>query len=205
MSGKAFSLKDLRGKFTLIYFYPKDDTPGCTIEAKGFNSALSKFAKLKTKVVGISGGDEKSKTKFCKKYGLKFTLLSDPEFKVAKAFGSFGPKVFMGRKYQGIFRNTYLLNEKQEVVKVFESVKPDTHPEEVLAFIATFGKENLRAEKQNERTSKPKNTERKSVAKKVVSKKSSSSGKSVASQKPRKGSGMRKKKVARASSKRASA
>lgn len=136
-----FSLKDQAGvlrslsqfseRFLILYFYPKDDTPGCTIEARGFNKELERLKKLGAQVVGVSGGDETSKDKFCKKHGLLFTLLADVKFELAKKFGAFGPKMFMGRSFEGVLRSTFILNEHREVVKVFRDVKPDGHAEEV--------------------------------------------------------------------------
>ena len=140
-----FSLKDFRGhthpgklgksEFLVVYFYPKDDTPGCTIEAKEFSKALPKFKSRNVHVYGISGGTEESKEKFCGKYGLKVTLLNDPEFEVAKAFGAFGKKTFMGRTYTGVLRKTFILDQHHRVLKVFDKVKPAGHPDEVLEAI----------------------------------------------------------------------
>lgn len=146
MEGKKapdFRLKDKDGKvhqlsnsnFFVIYFYPKDNTPGCTIEANQFNSKLKEFEKLDVQIIGISGGDEKSKTKFCEKHGLKILLLSDTDFAVSKKFGVYGEKLFMGRKYMGINRVTFILDRKRKVIKIFEKVKPAAHAEEVLEFI----------------------------------------------------------------------
>ena len=134
-NGKNHTLKDLMGEYTVIFFYPKDDTPGCTIESKGFSKALNKFRKLNISVVGISGGDEKTKTKFCKKHGIKTLLLSDTDFKIAKKYSSYGDKVFMGRKYKGILRKTFILNSAQKVVKIFDKVTPESHPKEVLDYL----------------------------------------------------------------------
>ena len=134
--GTLHSLKTLEGRYLVVYFYPKDDTPGCTVEAKGFSGAKNKLAALGASVVGISGGDEKSKTKFCKKHRLKVLLLSDPGFKVSRAYGSYGRKKFMGRAYMGILRNTYLLDEARRVVRVFENVNPETHVREIIAHIS---------------------------------------------------------------------
>lgn len=134
-SGKPFSLREVRSPYTVIYFYPKDDTPGCTIEAKEFSQALAKFAKRHITVVGISGGDVRSKEKFCGKYKLKVPLLADVSFDVAKRFGAYGKKSFMGRSYEGILRRTYILDQSKRIIKEFESVKPAGHANEVLAFI----------------------------------------------------------------------
>ena len=134
-NGKTHDLKSIKADNIVLYFYPKDDTAGCTIEAKRFNTELARFKALKTAVVGISGGDSTSKANFCKKYKLNLTLLSDPQFKVCKAYKAWGTKTFMGRKFKGILRNTYLINKKREIVKVFEKVSPGTHAKEVLRFI----------------------------------------------------------------------
>lgn len=135
-NGKVYSLSKFSDDFLVVYFYPKDDTPGCTLEAVGFNDALAKFKKLGARVIGISGGDEKSKQKFCQKHDLQILLLSDPDFAVAKAYGAYGEKSFMGRKFKGIRRNTYLLDKKRRIIHTFENVKAKLHPEEVLEFLA---------------------------------------------------------------------
>lgn len=129
------SLSDLKDNYTVIFFYPKDNTPGCTIETKSFNGNLEKFKELKTGVIGISGGDEKSKTKFCSKYDLDVTLLSDTDFTVSTSFGVYGEKSFMGRKYMGISRKTFILNNEHKIIKIFHKVKPMTHVKEVIEYI----------------------------------------------------------------------
>ena len=113
------SLNELRSDFTVIFFYPKDNTPGCTIQSKQYSKDLKNFQKLNTTVLGISGGDQKSKTTFCKKHKLAVTLLSDGDFSVAKKYGVFGEKSFMGRKFMGIFRTTFLLDKNKKVIKVY--------------------------------------------------------------------------------------
>lgn len=140
--GKLHSLKGLNSTYVILYFYPKDDTPGCTLEANLFNKKLEEFKKLKTTVIGISGGDEESKKKFCQKYGLNFALLSDPDYSVCKEYDSYGEKSFMGRKYFGILRTTFILhhhylskNKDYKIIKIFENVKPEGHAEEVYNFI----------------------------------------------------------------------
>lgn len=138
-AGKEISPSDYEADFFVIYFYPKDNTPGCTIEAKEFSKALAKFKKLNTVIIGISGGDEKSKQTFCKKHSLKVTLVSDPDFKVSKKYASYGKKQFMGRTYDGILRKTYLLDSKMKVVKIYEKVSPDSHAEEILKDIKAIG------------------------------------------------------------------
>ena len=134
-NGKQIALNQLKEDYVVLYFYPKDDTSGCTIEAKGFSKLKSRFAKHNVRVFGISGGDHDSKAKFCKKYGLKVELLADPDFKVATKFKSYGDKSFMGRKYKGIFRNTFVLNRARKIIHVLEKVDPKTHPAEVLRLI----------------------------------------------------------------------
>jgi len=132
---KSHSLNSFKNDYTVIYFYPKDDTPGCTIEAKEFTKDLSKFKKAKITVVGISGLDEKSKAKFSKKYSLKVLLLSDPDFKVCKKYGVYAKKVFMGKKYMGIKRTTFILNKKYKIIKRYNNVKAEGHSKDVLEFI----------------------------------------------------------------------
>jgi thioredoxin-dependent peroxiredoxin len=138
--GEARKLKDLIGEFTVLFFYPKDNTPGCTIEAKNFSKDLKKFDSLGISVIGISGGDEKSKTLFCKKNRLKTILLSDTDFAVAKKYGVYGEKKFMGRTYLGIHRITFILNKQLKLVKVFDQVAPETHAKEILEFISHIPK-----------------------------------------------------------------
>ena len=135
MHGDVFDLEGLTSNYVVVYFYPKDNTPGCTIEANEFSSVLDDFKKLGVSVVGISGGDEKSKKKFCEKNELRVTLLSDPDFKVCKNYKAYGEKKFMGRTYDGIFRITYVLDKDKKIVKVFDKVKAAGHAKEVLEFI----------------------------------------------------------------------
>ncbi|MEN9846594.1 MAG: hypothetical protein RIS36_1741 [Pseudomonadota bacterium] len=133
--GKAHSLDTSKAEYTVLYFYPKDDTPGCTLEAKEFSQLIEKFASRDVRVVGVSGGDERTKAKFCAKYSLKVPLVSDSDFKVAKAYGAHGTKKFMGRTFQGIFRKTFLVDKEGKIARIFETVKPEGHAEEVLAAI----------------------------------------------------------------------
>lgn len=133
--GRTVSLQSLKTNYTVIYFYPKDDTPGCTIEAKGFNTLLSKLKRCGAQIIGISAQDSASKDKFCKKYRLKLQLLSDPKFEICKKYDAYGTKKFMGRSYKGIFRKTFLLDKKKRVIKIFDKVTPDEHPQEVLDYI----------------------------------------------------------------------
>lgn len=119
----------------IVYFYPKDSTPGCTIESKGFSSLLEKFEELKATVIGISGGDNKSKEKFCADHNLKHVLLSDQDFKVSKNYEVYGQKSFMGKKYMGISRVTFILDENNRILKIFEKVVSMGHAKEVLKFL----------------------------------------------------------------------
>jgi peroxiredoxin Q/BCP len=117
---------------TVLFFYPKDDTPGCTIESKEFSKALGEFAARGIRVIGISGGDSKTKAKFCAKHGLEVPLVSDTDFAVSQAYGVYGEKKFMGRSYMGISRATFIVDSKGEIVQVFDKVKPEGHAAEVL-------------------------------------------------------------------------
>ena len=136
-SGDIHTLQEQKEKFLVIYFYPKDSTPGCTIEAVEFNGASAKFKRAKSKVIGISGGNAKTKEKFCKQHDLDLLLLSDEDFSVAKAYSAYGPKVFMGKKFKGIFRMTFVLDQKRKVIKIFDKVKAEGHADEVLEFLKT--------------------------------------------------------------------
>ena len=131
-NGDTIRLKDLRGKKVVLYFYPKDDTPGCTKEACSFRDAFSDFKKQGIEVIGVSTDSEASHKKFTAKYKLPFTLLADTDHSIADAYGVYGEKKFMGRTYMGVKRMTFLIDEKGKVKKVFEKVKPDEHAREVL-------------------------------------------------------------------------
>ena len=136
--GKNHSLKDINTKYTILYFYPKDDTPGCTIEASEFTSDLDKFEKLNAKVIGISRGDENTKRKFCDKYDLKVLLLSDPDFSTCRKYGVYGEKSFLGKKFLGIKRTTFILDKNIIIIKSYENVTPKMHSEEVLNFLESI-------------------------------------------------------------------
>ena len=130
--GNAVKLSDLRGRNVVLYFYPKDDTPGCTKEACGFRDSFAEFRGRGIEVLGVSTDDEKSHRKFAEKYGLPFTLLADTEHRVADLYGVYGEKQFMGRKYMGVARKTFLIDEEGRLRKVFDRVKVDEHADEVL-------------------------------------------------------------------------
>ena len=129
---KNFSLKDSIGKYVVLYFYPKDDTPGCTIETNDFNKLFSKFKKLDCEIYGISKDNLKSHEKFKKKYKIKFDLLADEEIKVLKKYKVWGKKKFMGREFMGTIRTTFLIDKKGEILRVWNNVKVKDHANEVL-------------------------------------------------------------------------
>jgi thioredoxin-dependent peroxiredoxin len=135
-NGESVSLKDLRGQKVVLYFYPKDDTPGCTKEACSFRDAYSKFKKQKITVLGVSPDKQTAHQKFVTKYQLPFTLLVDTDHSIAEAYGVWGEKKFMGRTYMGVHRTTFLIDEKGKIKKVFEKVKPEDHASEVLEAFA---------------------------------------------------------------------
>ena len=127
-----YSLKDSIGKYVVIYFYPKDDTPGCTLETNDFNKLISKFKKLGCDVYGVSKDSLKSHNKFKEKYKIKFDLLADEDLKVLKKYKVWGKKKFMGREFMGTIRSTYLIGKKGEIIKVWQNVKVKDHATEVL-------------------------------------------------------------------------
>ena len=127
-----YSLKESLGKYVILYFYPKDDTPGCTIEANDFNKLLPKFKKLNCEIYGISKDDIKSHNKFKEKYEIKFNLLTDNEKKVVKSYKIWTKKKFMGREFMGIVRSTFLINPEGKIVAIWDNVKVKDHAKEVL-------------------------------------------------------------------------
>ena len=133
---ETVSLKDLRGQKVVLYFYPKDDTPGCTKEACSFRDAFSQFKKKGIAVLGVSPDTEAAHQKFVTKYKLPFTLLADTDRSIAEAYGVWGEKKFMGRTYMGVHRTTFLIDEKGKIKKIFEKVKPEDHASEVLEAFA---------------------------------------------------------------------
>ena len=136
-SGQTIKLKDFKGQKVVLYFYPKDDTPGCTKEACSFRDDFARFKKRGINVLGVSPDSEASHKKFAEKYKLPFTLLTDPEHAIADAYGTYGQKKFMGRTHMGIHRKTFLIDEKGKIKKVFEKVKPEDHAREVLEAFET--------------------------------------------------------------------
>jgi thioredoxin-dependent peroxiredoxin len=134
-SGETVKLSSLRGKPVVLYFYPKDDTPGCTTQACGIRDAYGEFEQAGAVVLGVSPDDEKSHVKFRKKHELPFTLLADTGHEVAERYGVWGEKKFMGKTYMGIKRWTFVIAEDGTVKKVFPDVKPAEHADNVLAVL----------------------------------------------------------------------
>ncbi len=130
--GASHSLADYRGRSVLIYFYPKDDTPGCTKEACAIRDSFPDFGRLDAVVLGISPDSVSRHKKFAEKYSLPFTLLADEDKAVAKAYGVWGNKKFMGREFEGIMRTSFLVAPDGTIAKVYEKVKPELHAAEVL-------------------------------------------------------------------------
>lgn len=130
--GKSVKSSDFKGKKYVIYFYPKDFTPGCTTEADEFSKDYNKFKKVGIEIVGISKDDVESHKKFCQKMKIPYILLADTGTDVAKKFGVWGKKKFMGKEYMGIIRSTFLVDEKGKIFKAFPKVKPAGHAKEVL-------------------------------------------------------------------------
>jgi peroxiredoxin Q/BCP len=135
-NGTPRKLSDYRGKPVVLYFYPKDDTPGCTTEACNFRDDYSQYQQAGVIVLGVSPDTPKSHTKFKTKYELPFTLLADETHEVCQLYGVWGLKKRMGREYEGVFRTTFLIDAQGNILRVFENVKPDGHSQEVLAVLA---------------------------------------------------------------------
>ena len=133
--GNAVSLSDFMGKKVVLYFYPKDNTPGCTRQACAFASAYEDFKTLDAVVIGVSKDSEASHRKFAEKYGLPFILLSDPELKAIQAYGVWQEKKNYGKVSMGVVRSTFIIDEKGLIEKVMPKVKPDTNAAEILAYL----------------------------------------------------------------------
>jgi peroxiredoxin Q/BCP len=134
-TGKVHKLTDYLGRTVLLYFYPKDDTPGCTTEACNFRDNYSEYGKAGIVILGVSADSPASHAKFKQKYHLPFTLLADEDHKVCEDYGVWGKKKLMGREYMGIFRTSYLIDAQGVIKKVFPDVKPAEHSQEVLASV----------------------------------------------------------------------
>ena len=131
-NNSEYSLKKSIGNYVIIYFYPKNDTPGCTLETNDFNKLLPNFRKLNCEVYGISKDNLKSHIKFKKKYKIKFDLLSDLDKKVLKKYKVWGKKKFMGREFMGVIRTTFLIDKKGRILKIWNNVRVKDHAKEVL-------------------------------------------------------------------------
>jgi thioredoxin-dependent peroxiredoxin len=130
--GETVTLKSLLGQWVVLYFYPKDDTPGCTKEACAFRDNIAAFTDKKATILGVSLNDDKAHNKFITKYSLPFSLLIDSDTTLSTAYESYGLKKFMGKEYMGITRNTFLIDPEGAIAKIYLKVKPETHPLEVL-------------------------------------------------------------------------
>ncbi|HXH27892.1 MAG TPA: thioredoxin-dependent thiol peroxidase [Candidatus Polarisedimenticolia bacterium] len=134
--GRTVALQDFIGKKNLVlYFYPKDDTPGCTVEACGFRDAYGHFETCDTVILGVSRDGPESHSRFSAKHHLPFLLLSDPEVEVCKAYGVFGMKSFMGREFPGIYRTTFVIDKSGTIRRIYPRVKVREHAAEVLGFV----------------------------------------------------------------------
>ena len=132
-NGHPCALADFLGKWVVLYFYPKDDTPGCTKEACGFRDGFARFKQAGIVVLGVSADSVKKHAKFVEKYELPFLLLADENRVVVEQYGVWAKKKFMGREYMGILRTTFLIDPAGKIAKIYENVKPEGHAEEVLA------------------------------------------------------------------------
>lgn len=135
-TGALVTLSDLRGQRVVLYFYPRDNTPGCTKEACGFRDAYADYQSSQVVVLGVSTDDAKAHTKFTEKFNLPFPLLTDADGSVAARYDSYGLKKFMGKEYTGVSRNTFVIDPDGKIEKVYSKVKPETHAAEVLADLA---------------------------------------------------------------------
>ena len=135
-NGNIVSLASLKGHRVVLYFYPRDNTPGCTKEACGFRDRYEQFQAKNTLIFGVSTDDAKSHQKFTAKYNLPFPLLCDVDGQVATAYESYGKKKFMGKEYTGVFRNTFVIDADGKIEKIYLAVKAELHPEQVFADLA---------------------------------------------------------------------
>ena len=139
-SGKTRKLSDYKGKWIILYFYPRDDTPGCTKEACSFSDSIHEFEKKGVVIIGVSKDSVESHRKFADKFKLNFPILSDVEKKVIKEYGAWGEKKFMGRTFEGTLRNTYLIDPSGFVVKTYEKVNPLVHTGQILHDLESLAK-----------------------------------------------------------------
>ncbi len=134
-SGKEVSLKNLKGKKVVLYFYPKDDTPGCTKDACDFRDHYGQFTGASTVIYGVSADSSESHTRFKKKYDLPFPLLTDPDHKLAEAYGAWGEKTSYGKKMMGLIRSTFVIDPEGKIEKIYRDVNVDGHAEAILTGI----------------------------------------------------------------------
>ncbi len=137
--GSAVKLSSFKGRPVVLYFYPKDDTPGCTVEACGFRDAHTQFGRHKAVVLGVSPDSPRSHVKFRQKHGLPFTLLADEDHAIAAKYGAWRAKSMYGKSFMGIARSTFVIDASGRIAKAFTSVKPQGHEREVLAAVAALG------------------------------------------------------------------
>jgi peroxiredoxin Q/BCP len=137
-NGKIHKLSDYKGKWIVLFFYPKDDTPGCTKEVCNFRDSINKFKKLGVVILGVSKDSVTSHKKFADKYHLNFTILSNEDKSVIKKYKSWGIKKFMGQEFEGTIRNTYLINPKGEIVKFYEKVNPLSNAQQILKDLSSL-------------------------------------------------------------------
>ena len=131
-NGKTHTLSQYRGKWVVLYFYPKDDTPGCSLEACNFRDSFRVLEQMDVVILGVSKDSQESHQKFAKKYSLNFPLLSDPEKQVIKEYKAWGKKKFLGKEFEGTLRTTYLIDPQGEIKKVYAKVNPLTHSGEII-------------------------------------------------------------------------
>ena len=134
-TGAPHRLADFRGQTVVLYFYPKDDTPGCTTEACNFRDDYSAYQQAGVTILGVSPDSSKSHARFKQKFQLPFSLLADEDHAVCEAYNVWGPKKFMGKEYMGVLRSTFVIDPEGKIKKVFENVKPADHSAEVLAAV----------------------------------------------------------------------
>lgn len=134
-NGNEISLEQFNGEPVILYFYPKDDTPGCTTEACNFRDDYSAYQEAGVVILGVSPDSPASHLKFKKKYDLPFSLLSDPDHKICDMYGAWGPKTYMGKSYEGVLRTTYLIGQDSKILQVFENVKPADHSKQILSIL----------------------------------------------------------------------
>ena len=138
-NGKKLKLSDFKGQWVLLYFYPRDNTPGCSKEACSFRDSFKEYEKIEAKVIGISTDSVESHGKFVKKYQLPFPLLADEDKKAVAQYGVWGMKKFIGKEYMGTIRTSFLIDPKGNIAKIYEKVKPADHAKEVLKDLKEIG------------------------------------------------------------------